>query len=403
VDTVVQSNSKSINPLLNQLVGQRFFQYFKLDLFTDCPFWVSEQFCGEGGCAICECDQDEVPLFWKQSKTDLVSVQTPPNFVAWNDVEDNMWILEGHDKEMSYVNLAMYPEGNTDYDGRRIWNRIYNENCFTGEIDSMCLEERVFYRLISGLHASINTHIAKNFFLDPNTKMYSPNLELFKDRLQKYPERIQNLYFAYLFLLRAVSKAAPVLEQYDYNTGNAVESAEVRKLMKQLLTTDLLCSPNFDESVLFNDPVKGQDIKQQFKQHFRNISLIMNCVSCEKCKVYAKLQTLAIGTALKILFAADTNAVINQLQRNEIIALINTLRQFSTSIEAIHTLNNLVASTKNTQQMQIGNNTPLSILLPNATYATTTTTTTSVVLCLAVMLIVYIVVIKRQSGLDKVK
>ena len=53
---------------------------------------------------------------------------------------------------MHYVNLVKYPEGNTGYgkDGAIVWSRIYNENCFKGSIDSMCLEERVFFRLISG-------------------------------------------------------------------------------------------------------------------------------------------------------------------------------------------------------------------------------------------------------------
>jgi hypothetical protein len=40
---------------------------------------------------------------------------------------------------------------------------------------------------------------------------------------------------------------------------------------------------------------------------FRNISRIMDCVTCEKCRVWGKLQILGIGTAIKILLhpAAD--------------------------------------------------------------------------------------------------
>jgi len=34
---------------------------------------------------------------------------------------------------------------------------------------------------------------------------------------------------------------------------------------------------------------------------FHNISAVMDCISCQKCKLHGKLQLLGIGTALKIL------------------------------------------------------------------------------------------------------
>eukprot|EP01047_Picozoa_sp_COSAG01_P057109 COSAG01_NODE_6562_length_3608_cov_4.538900_5_plen_152_part_00 len=36
--------------------------------------------------------------------------------------------------------------------------------------------------------------------------------------------------------------------------------------------------------------------KRQFVEHFRNTSLILDCVSCEKCKLWGKLQVLGVGT-----------------------------------------------------------------------------------------------------------
>ena len=55
-------------------------------------------------------------------------------------------------------------------------------------------------------------------------------------------------------MYRALNKAGPHLREYDYNTGNPSESSEIRDLMKDLLNVDLLCQPNFDESILFSDP-----------------------------------------------------------------------------------------------------------------------------------------------------
>ena len=44
----------------------------------------------------------------------------------------------------------------------------------------------------------------------------------------------------------------------------------------------------------------------------------MDCVSCEKCKLWGKLQMLGLGTALKILIE-DADEVEMDLQRNEIV------------------------------------------------------------------------------------
>ena len=49
-------------------------------------------------------------------------------------------------------------------------------------------------------------------------------------------DRVQNLYFAYLFVLRAVMKEAPVLTAYDYNTGLEDEDAQTRSLVSQLVS-----------------------------------------------------------------------------------------------------------------------------------------------------------------------
>jgi hypothetical protein len=59
----------------------------------------------------------------------------------------------------------------------------------------------------------------------------------------------------------------------------------------------------------------------------------MDCVECETCKIHAKLQMLGIGTALKILLPKKTEDL--NLQRNEVIALINTFHKFSESVHIV--------------------------------------------------------------------
>lgn len=54
--------------------------------------------------------------------------------------------------------------------------------------------------------------------------------------LESCRDRVQNLYFAYLFVLRAVMKAAPVLTSYQYDTGLAREDQRTQELITQLVS-----------------------------------------------------------------------------------------------------------------------------------------------------------------------
>jgi ERO1-like protein alpha len=63
----------------------------------------------------------------------------------------------------------------------RIWSAIYNQSCFSDGVS--CSEERVFYRLISGMHASISCHLAADYLLDEQQGLWGPNLSEFKERL----------------------------------------------------------------------------------------------------------------------------------------------------------------------------------------------------------------------------
>lgn len=46
---------------------------------------------------------------------------------------------------------------------------------------------------------------------------------------------------------------------------------------------------HFDENLMFNGTAAAQ-LKADFREKFRNISKIMDCVGCEKCRLWGKLQ-----------------------------------------------------------------------------------------------------------------
>ncbi|GLI59262.1 hypothetical protein VaNZ11_001109 [Volvox africanus] len=379
-----------VHPLLRHLVRTAFFRYFKVNIYCDCPLWPDDSMCSLRACSVCECEQSEVPQPWRQQEEEgwcntnqcaaeldsRVNSTVDPdtavrllNLKGWRGF-NNPWMAEpeGTD-DYQYVNLLINPERYTGYAGdhaHRIWNAIYSQSCFQrqtpavtssssfsspvaagdGDDEELCPEKRVFYRLISGMHASISAHISANYLINEERGLWGHNLTDFRKRLgtPELRDRVENLYFAYLFVLRAVMKAGPLLARYEYMTGLADEDATAAALMQQLIDLPELrssCPMPFDEGRLW----KGGDglaLREELRSAFVNITRIMDCVGCEKCKLWGKLQTLGVATALKVLFSSsDCSGALPTapslstlvLERNEVIALVNLLERFSASIE----------------------------------------------------------------------
>ncbi|CAH8475389.1 unnamed protein product [Schistosoma rodhaini] len=312
-----------------------------------------------------------------------------------HDHEDELTFCEPDDDssgKMIYVDLLKNPERYTGYKGpasNRIWFMVYNENCFNEDSitygtsylgpndqnalgttcisdgQSSCLEKRAFYRMVSGLHSSISVHLSYRYPLslfsrhqpisrdyDSNNPGWGPNLEEFRRRFDPsiVPDgltRLRNLYFTYLVELRALAKAAPYLMKQTYFTGDEKMDKETRSVVTDFLQIIQNEGSIFNEHLLFTGDINEANVlKKQFREHFRNISRIMDCVGCEKCRLWGKLQTQGMGTALKILFS-DTVRKENpldqsstaepnfQLRRTEIISLFNAFGRLSTSIGAL--------------------------------------------------------------------
>ncbi|CAH0491720.1 unnamed protein product [Peronospora farinosa] len=407
-ETVDKAVNQHFHPLLHELSRLTFFRYFKVDLGKECPHlpWQDDGICASIDCAVCECPSHEIPIPWSQldqhetqsrqsksrgeagkpcdeqtgesnlSKVERKNAVAGESFEAWEEIPSaNVWATQGEEEEtMTYINLLENPERYTGYSGvqaERIWNAIYKENCFSppkeSAFDGMCLEERVYYRLISGLQASINTHIALTYKFG---NKWGVNPSLFVDRVGKHRDRLQNLYFAYLFVMRAISKYRQELLAYDYNTGNTADDLRVKEILHQLLlegSDDARASgvsclayaecssvlSGFDESALFRVQADGLSIDQlaqakqekkqlevQFREKFQNVSRIMDCVTCEMCRLWGKLQIMGLGTAVKILLAEDVST-IPKLHRNELIALINVANNLARSVDGVKMMREL--------------------------------------------------------------
>ena len=283
-----------------------------------------------------------------------------------------------------YVSLVDNPERYTGYAGQPVWDAIYRENCFfkvstpssslsssnlfnplnnngrfeaanalrnviqagtpSAELalDDECLEKRVFHRIISGMHASISSHIC-NDYLNQTTGQWGPNLQCYTDRLATHPERVSNLYFNYALLLRAVSKLRTYLKNYTFCSGDTAQDIATKSKILALADSASQHPRIFDESIMFQDP-HDTGLKEDFRNRFRNVSRLMDCVGCDKCRLWGKLQTVGYGTALKVLFEFDEmkNGENPPLRRTELVALVNTLDRVSNSLSALSQMRDMV-------------------------------------------------------------
>ncbi|KAF8650430.1 hypothetical protein AX16_005233 [Volvariella volvacea WC 439] len=366
----VESVNKQLYGNLSELVRTPFFKYFQVDLYRECPFWPDHGSCSDPGCAITTIDESDVPEKWRAktlSQLDAASIEKRHELPGCYYRDSDFCFLDDH-TEGDYYDLSLIPERYTGYSGRdaqRIWRAIYEENCFglselnlmssnspapvslpdsmtnvlraNGEPESQCLEKRVYYKVISGLHASISTHICREW-LNQSTGEWAPNLQCFISRVAAYPERLQYIYFDAVLLQRAVARLGPYLMAYDYcSTGNHEDDEETRDILSNVISIAQHVG-KFDETVLFRGE-NANVLKEEFKTHFRNVTRIMDCIGCDKCRLWGKIQTMGLATAMKILFELDEKALdprtnSNLLQRAEVVALLNTLHRITESLEA---------------------------------------------------------------------
>jgi ERO1-like protein beta len=243
------------------------------------------------------------------------------------------------------------------------------------EFDDECVEKRVFYRLVSGMHASISTHLCWEWF-NQTSGEWAHNVNCYKYRLHNHPERVSNMYFNYALLLRAVGKIRPHLKNYSFCSADPQQDRQTKQLILTLSDQIGKSGDIFDETVMF----KSRDaigLKEDFKTRFRNVSRIMDCVGCDKCRLWGKVQTNGYGTALKILFEFDDKNPSNDppLRRTELVALLNTLDRVSHSLQAVQEFTKSIEAEeargrKTAPSQPIAKTTPTSPLANKSSQAT---------------------------------
>lgn len=411
--------SSTLYPKLKDVTqNSDFFSYYRLNLYNrECPYWDdSLAACGNIACAVNTIENEsDIPDVWRSSelsklegphaahpnrqKQEERGKEKPLQGDLGDEVEESC-VVEYDDEcderdycipedagapgKGDYVSLLENPERFTGYAGEHahmVWDAIYKENCFTvqeqrspqiGQMaglssnkpmsplilpDESCLEKRVFHRVISGMHASISTHLCHEY-LNQSTGIWGPNLDCYRERLHGHPDRISNLYFNFALVTRAVAKLAPYLPSYTFCSGDPVEDRATKTKITSLAETAAAAPSIFDESLMFKDPQNAAELKEDFRARFRNVSRIMDCVGCDKCRLWGKLQTNGYGTALKVLFEFDgedapaTNSL--PLKRTELVALVNTMARLGNSMKALNEFRSLMDTEDVASQLPVG-------------------------------------------------
>lgn len=360
IDTV----NEHLRPVLIKLVRSPFFRYFKIDLDKQCKFWNAQHFCATRNCAVEilpseQFNWSDVPDEFRPSK--LGEIQRGSAGGDESPVCEDLdysHIDDGHD--CVFVDLLENPERFTGYGGAQsldVWKAIYSENCFpnTNPMSMLpdlepeqCVEKNLFYRLISGMHASIAVHLS-NEYLDPATEKFGPNLKVFMERVGKFNDRLSNIYFNYALVSQAIVKLGDLVQIPEYISENNEsmqegvllgiqdDNSEYREWLATI-TSELGSETLFEAHSLFDPKTVDPELKNEFRSRFRNVSAIMDCVGCDRCRMWGKLQTIGYGTALKILFELeDPNTQhLLKFRRIELVALFNTFDRLSKSIASIN-------------------------------------------------------------------
>lgn len=98
-------------------------------------------------------------------------------------------------------------------------------------------------------------------------------------------------------------------------------------LLEHLLALPFVCEPQLRFDPLSTLAEKAH-VLGQLHTSIMNITRLTDCIECEKCRVWSKVQFRGLLAAMKVFLAPDLS-----LTREEVVALVNTLRQLSESVK----------------------------------------------------------------------
>ena len=350
---------KQMDPILQKMQKLKYFRFFRVDITKKCEFWVTDALCTDKQrCQLCECPAEKLPKSWLDEDMKMKEAKAFNKFRILEHVFDkkpkfnleqeeekielDVWKLDQINENYIYVDLHDDREEYTGYQGQQIWEIIYKENC--KKFYDMCGENQILYKLISGMHTSVSSHLSFYYRHFPKNKSkfstkkpkksfkYYPNLWLYLNKVGLHQERIDNLIFAISVLVKGISRYADEIKNFGIELDDFNEEIKTKNNLKLLLSVVAeKKETSFSNYLFFTKFLLKKQEKDQFTNYYKNIVKIMDCVECQKCQVYGKMQVLGLTVALRKLL----NDEPIQLTRNELVALVNTLSKWVESVRIL--------------------------------------------------------------------
>lgn len=376
-----------IYPLVDKLRRQNFFSLYKTELEGDCPFWAAQAICSspDQACTVCRCLDRDIPTPFKERPNETYrnrkNRMNKAEMTKWENPKfTTPFGAEEPDKDdQVYVDLRINRPANTGYKGGAVWQMMFRENCMGHKEDPLendapdslalaerCTEELTFWRIISGMVQSVALLNSENFHvqyrppsnatsqasssdiqIDKDTdyesalineeieralrRSYSPDVDFFRFRVAPFRERLENVYFTFSVLVRAICRMASVLEEVTCDTGNPPVDLAARANLMQLVNTSIWDSYSC-KSAYLSQPLFDRKFSLADRQ-LNNITRLLDCVECQKCRLHG---IVTIEAFLLTLKSAGRASEVDHLDRNGVVALVNTLGYFAESIDILH-------------------------------------------------------------------
>lgn len=245
-----------------------------------------------------------------------------------------------------YYDTEVFPESYTGYDGSEIWSFIHDRICFSGYEYDDDHWKADFNKAVSGLHSMISAQVANGIRERVEAGEPFTDDEIWRDPRAEFQRRLcpegetplalENLYFCFMLLLSAASKARDRLLQ-DCNSGKV--DADAADALMPVLDFELLDNPAVqiasrklrDHAVRDSDSVGAL---WEARMRSRELLRIMNCVQCNKCRLHGKISVMGLSTALQIIVGrTGKGGDPTRIHRVELAALMTTLHKFSRAIK----------------------------------------------------------------------
>ena len=269
-----------------------------------------------------------------------------PEDIRSTDMDENEFELDGWGRwdmpSNDYYDIEQFPEGYTGYDGSMIWGFIHDRICFQGYEYDDDHWKADFNKAVSGLHSVVSAQIVRGIQEKIDDGEEFTDEEIWRDPKTEFARRlglggetplaIENLYFAYMLLLSAVSRAKDRLLA-DCQSGKI--DGETASILTEVLAIPLLDDPSvgFAAKKLHDHAVESSNNLWEARMRSRELLRIMNCVQCNKCRLHGKIAMMGLSTALQINLGRNGEGEDpNLIHRVELAALISTLYKFSRAV-----------------------------------------------------------------------